>query len=191
MRYPSWLSADPWSASQLKDRVCMYSIQNFFFLNYGISSGADSPMDSGSVCFDMGGCCPDPSQAAMDCQHQLLYLGVHIQSNWRGRSGGWEPSQTQVSFLHVHTASLPQVGCGLTLGGDPLVLSVFQATWLKQGAKHRSWGDKCITGRKDSDTSFSYGQAGCVATVAHGERDWKGEDASSLAPSPCCSYRLL
>lgn len=148
-------------------------------------------MDSGIVCCDMRWCWPDPSQVVMDHQHQHLYLGFHIQSNWRGRSIGSEPNRIQVSLLHVHTAFLPELGCGLTLGSyQTSLFSLFQATFLKQGERHWSWGDECIAGRKDLDTRFFvwvrwvYGHGGLWG-------GWKGDNAPFLTPSPCCSCRLL
>lgn len=143
----------------------------------GISSGAHSPMDNGSACFDMGGCWPDPSQVVTDRQQQCLCLNLHTESNWRGRSSGREPRQMQVSFLHVHTAFWPQVGCGLALGScqPPLILFVFQATFLKQREKHWSWGDGCITGRKAQRPVFYTGKLGVWLWWHMGRQTGRGE----------------
>lgn len=153
MRYPSWLSTDPWSASQLKDRVCLHSLQIFFsfFLEMvicGISSGAHFPTDKGSVCFDVGWCWSGPSQVVMDWQCPCLCLGLQIQSSWRRRPSGGEPRQMQMSFLHVCSAFVSWIDCGLTLGGWQNPLCVLPQNLCvsghlsKTGRSHWSWGDK-------------------------------------------------
>lgn len=85
----------------------------------------------------------------------------------------------QVSFLHVCSAFVTWVDCGISLGGwqNPLV-SVFQAIFLKQ---RESTGAEETSGGKVGRTQ----QLVLWTNWVRGHDGMEGQDAPSLPPPPC------